>query len=266
MNPFLLLPSSNLESLLSGFSNGSLKYEVTTPALLNSGATPELAGAISSFIESKAYSPSTVAAIIGAVLDTREHIKNVALSQSLVVSGPDSPNLSNLKTGARFVQIVEHAKHELMLATFALYQGDKILEPIHQAMVNNPDLKVTLVLNIQRNYGDRTLSEELIAKARQDFVGRNWPWELKPHVYYFPESLHLDSKLRASMHAKFLIADEERCFITSANFTEAAQKKNIEIGVELQHSHEPKALSRYFKDLIARGELKPLLEPEPQAD
>lgn len=64
---------------------------------------------------------------------------------------------------------------------------------------------------------------------------------------------------RASMHAKFVIADEERCFITSANFTEAAQKKNIEVGVELSNSHEPKTLSRYFKQLMSEGKLKQLL-------
>jgi phosphatidylserine/phosphatidylglycerophosphate/cardiolipin synthase-like enzyme len=61
------------------------------------------------------------------------------------------------------------------------------------------------------------------------------------------------------MHAKFLIADEERSFITSANFTEAAQTRNIEVGAELTSSHEPKALSMYFKRLIEAHILVPLL-------
>ena len=259
MNPFVPLAQSNLESLRYGFTHGALKYEVTPGALLNGGATAEAAVTICEFVQKRGYSSETVAAIIDAILDSRSQVHNVALLQSLVVTGPEVPDLTNLKTGSRFIQVVEHAKHELMLATFALYQGDRILEPIHQAMVRTPDLKVTLILNVQRGYGDTTINEDILEKSRQDFRAKSWPWEVMPEVYYYPESLHMDAKSRASMHAKFVIADEERCFITSANFTEAAQKKNIEVGIELTGSHEPKALSSYFKRLIADGNLLKLL-------
>jgi phosphatidylserine/phosphatidylglycerophosphate/cardiolipin synthase-like enzyme len=60
------------------------------------------------------------------------------------------------------------------------------------------------------------------------------------------------------MHAKFLIADEERSFITSANFTEAAQPRNNEVGDEQTSSHEPKPLSIYFKRLIEAHILAPI--------
>lgn len=258
MNPLVSLPNSSLESLLDGFTNGALKFEVTETALLKAGLLPEAATEVSSFLRDNSYSAETVTAMLQVLLQARAQMTNVSLSQSLVVTGPETPHITNLKTGSRFLQIVEHAQSELMLATFALYQGDKLLEPIYQAMVKNPELRVTLILNIQRSYGDRTISEDLIESSRQDFRRKSWPWEPLPQVYYYPESLNMDAKERSSMHAKFLIADEERCFITSANFTEAAQKRNIEIGVELQHSHEPKALSRYFKELIKTGILKRL--------
>lgn len=254
-NPLIELGQSNLESLRAGFAQGSLKYGVTREALIKNGAPSAAADAIAEYLEAQQFQPEVVAALIDTILATRAHAHNVALSQSLVVTGPEVANSENLKTGSRFLQIVEHAKHELMLATFALYRGDQILEPIHQAMVRNPDLRVTLILNIPRSYGDRTLADELVEKCRQDFAKKSWPWEPKPAVYYFPESLHLESKQRASMHAKFLIADEERCFITSANFTEAAQQRNIEVGVELANSQEPRALSHYFKGLIEAGHL-----------
>lgn len=259
MNPLVRLAQSNLESLRYGFAHGAVKYDVTPEALLNSGATSETAVAICDFVHKRGYSSETIAAVIDAILDSRSQVQNVALLQSLVVTGPEVPDLTNLKTGSRFIQVVEHAKHELMLATFALYQGDRILEPIHQAMLRNPGLRVTLILNVPRAYGDRTLTDEILEQHRQEFRAKSWPWELLPEVYYYPESLHMDAKSRASMHAKFVIADEERCFITSANFTEAAQKKNIEVGIELTGSHEPKALSSYFKRLIADGNLLRLL-------
>lgn len=259
MNPFVSLPSNNLESLLDSFSNGALKFEISHTALLKTGITQESAKRLSVFISENCYSSEAIIVMIQTIIDTRYYNTNIALTQSLVVTGPETQQGANLRTGSRFIQIVEHAKHELMLATFALYQGDQILEPIHQAILRNPDLEVTLILNIQRPYGDRTITEDLIEKARQDFLNRSWPWDIKPKVYYYPASLKMEARQRSSMHAKFLIADEERCFITSANFTEAAQKRNIEIGVELQHSLEPKALSRYFKELISNEILGQLI-------
>lgn len=260
MNPFIGLPQSNLESLRTGFASGPLKYEATHQSLINSGAPPDEAEKLLRFVEQHNHSPATMVAILDAILETRGFSKDVSLTQTLVITGPKTAHAKSLKTGARFNQIVEHAKKELMLATFALYQGDKILQPIHQAMIRNPGLKVIMILNIQRRYGDRTNSEDLVEDARQTFLTKNWPWEPLPKVFYYPDSLHLDAKDRSSMHAKFLIADEERCFITSANFTEAAQKKNIEVGVELRHSLEPKALSRYFKELCSSGALVPMIE------
>lgn len=258
MNPFVTLPLSNLEALHSGFTSGPLKYEITKGALVGSGAPVELADGIADFIVARGYSNETLAAMVEAIIDTRRHAMDISLTQSLVVTGPAVARMENLKTGARFLQVVEHAKRELMLATFALYQGDRILEPIHDAMTKIPELQVKLILNVARKYGDRTQIGDLLEAARLGFSG-NWPWALKPTVWYFPTSLRLSAMERASMHAKFVIADEERCFITSANFTEAAQKKNIEVGVELNHSHEPRALSRYFKQLMQNGDLERLL-------
>lgn len=258
MNPFVRLPQSNLEALRASFASGPLKYATTLSALLSSGAPPEEAAIILDFLETSKQPSGSVVAMIDAIIETRQFSKNVSLTQTLVVTGPATTTDGSLKTGSRFIQIVEHAKRELMLATFALYQGDKVLEPVHDAMTRNPELRVDLILNVARKYGDKTQNDELLDSAKLDF-SKNWPWPHRPTVWYFPESLHLKAKERASMHAKFVIADEERCFITSANFTEAAQKKNIEVGVELRHSHEPKSLSQYFKSLIADGELARLL-------
>ena len=248
MNPLISLPQSNLETLRSGLAHGSLKYEISHGSLIQNGAPPDVASAILSHVEEHHQTAETIIAIIDTIISSRNHAEE--LSQTLVVTGPEASHSVNLKTESRFIQLVQHAKKELMLATFALYQGDKILEPIHEAMEQNSDLRVILIVNIPRKYGDNTDSSDLLESYKHDFLNRQWIWEKKPEVYYFPASLHMKANDRASMHAKFLVADEERGFITSANFTNAAQKKNIEVGVELNHSLEPKALSRYFKDLI----------------
>lgn len=259
MNPFVELSLSQLESLRSAFQNGALKYGANAEGLRQQTLSTLQAQHLDKYLKERDLSPAAAIAIIEAILQTRESGSNLALAQTLVVTGPAVENTEILKTGSRFIEVVQHARRELMLATFALYQGDQILTPIHQAMVQNHRLDVTLILNVPRKYGDTTLTEQVIEAYRRDFLTKHWPWEIRPKVYHFPASLHLKAIERASMHCKFVLADEERCFITSANFTEAAQKKNIEVGVELSGSQEPRALSSYFKALIQTNTLARLV-------
>jgi phosphatidylserine/phosphatidylglycerophosphate/cardiolipin synthase-like enzyme len=55
-----------------------------------------------------------------------------------------------------------------------------------------------------------------------------------------------------------VVVDEERAFITSANFTEAAQERNIEAGVLLSIPGIAKSLCSQFENLVSRSILKPL--------
>jgi phosphatidylserine/phosphatidylglycerophosphate/cardiolipin synthase-like enzyme len=47
--------------------------------------------------------------------------------------------------------------------------------------------------------------------------------------------------------------DEERLFITSANFTEAAHERNIEAGVLLVDRVAAKAMQKQFERLVEKG-------------
>jgi phosphatidylserine/phosphatidylglycerophosphate/cardiolipin synthase-like enzyme len=259
MNPLVELSSSQMEALRLAFQNGALKYGANAEGFRQHTLSTQQAHHLDKYLRERELSPAAAIAIIEAILQSREGSSNLALAQTLVVTGPVVENTQILKTGSRFIEVVQHAKHELMLATFALYQGDQILAPIHEAMMRNPCLDVTLILNVPRKYGDTTLTEQIVEAYRRDFLAKHWQWELRPKVYHFPASLHLKASERASMHCKFVLADEERCFITSANFTEAAQTKNIEVGIELSGSYEPKALSTYFKACIQGGVLERII-------
>ena len=65
--------------------------------------------------------------------------------------------------------------------------------------------------------------------------------------------------MRASLHAKCVVADGARVFIGSANLTEAAQLRNIEIGVAVTGTLIADAVERHLEALIAGGHLRPLL-------
>ena len=60
------------------------------------------------------------------------------------------------------------------------------------------------------------------------------------------------------LHAKAVVTDDEAVFVTSANLTEAALDRNIEVGLLVRDRALALSLSSHFRGLIDRGLLKPL--------
>ena len=50
-------------------------------------------------------------------------------------------------------------------------------------------------------------------------------------MFFDPRSLDTVSTKRACLHAKAVVVDARFVFISSANFTEAAQQRNVEVGI-----------------------------------
>ncbi|MBV8130459.1 MAG: hypothetical protein JO114_22640, partial [Planctomycetaceae bacterium] len=80
----------------------------------------------------------------------------------------------------------------------------------------------------------------------------------RPKCYYDPRSLEADQTKSTSLHAKCVVVDKEEAFVSSANFTEAAQTRNIEVGVLVRSSSFARKLSDHFESLAASSILKPI--------
>ena len=59
-----------------------------------------------------------------------------------------------------------------------------------------------------------------------------------------PRSLDAEGPKRASLHAKVVVADERIAFISSANFTEAAQVRNMEHAWEIRREYGYREFAR----------------------
>ena len=79
-----------------------------------------------------------------------------------------------------------------------------------------------------------------------------------PDVFYDPRSLETDAVKRASLHAKCIVVDRRRAFVSSANFTEAAQQRNLEVGVLVPSERFAATLADHFETLASAGLVKPL--------
>ena len=56
-----------------------------------------------------------------------------------------------------------------------------------------------------------------------------------------------------SLHAKCIVVDGEHVFVSSANFTEAAQERNIEVGLLVQSRAVADRVCRFFDALLDIG-------------
>jgi phosphatidylserine/phosphatidylglycerophosphate/cardiolipin synthase-like enzyme len=74
-----------------------------------------------------------------------------------------------------------------------------------------------------------------------------------PEIYYDPRSLAIDAPEQSALHAKCVVVDSENVFISSANFTEAAQQRNIEVGLSIRSQSLAEQLLQHFTLLHERN-------------
>jgi phosphatidylserine/phosphatidylglycerophosphate/cardiolipin synthase-like enzyme len=175
----------------------------------------------------------------------------------LVWSGPEAPGVSSRDTRRVYEELFGSANRSVLAISYAYFDGPRAFEVLAKRMDVTATLHVTLLLNIQRKWGDTTKASELVRRFADRFWGIDWPGASRPAVYYDPRSLELEGPLGV-LHAKAVVADEEAVFVTSANFTEAALDRNIEMGLLVRDRALAASVSSHFRGLIDRGLLSPL--------
>lgn len=173
---------------------------------------------------------------------------------NLVWTGPDVGGASSRDTGVVVRETFDRAERSILIAGFAIYQGKRVFERLAQRMEQIPELVVRMFLHVERKYQDTTASEQLLAQFAHEFRTNQWPGKRLPQVYYDPRTLEVGPK-RASLHAKCVVVDERWLLIGSANFTEAAQERNIEVGVWIEDRALSQMLVRQFEGLVAAKQL-----------
>jgi phosphatidylserine/phosphatidylglycerophosphate/cardiolipin synthase-like enzyme len=172
----------------------------------------------------------------------------------LVTSGPEAPEISNRDTSVVVRELFAHAQHSVLVVGYAVYQGQRVFEALARRMEEITELDVRLFLNISRPDRDTTASEILISRFAQRFKVSQWPSGCRlPEVYYDPRSVADESPIRSSLHAKCIVVDAQQVFVSSANFTEAAQQRNIEVGLSISSDWLANRLTRHFKLLHEHG-------------
>lgn len=258
IQPLLELSTPTLRSLLSALRAGRIAPASLGVSLSrNLGASGAAAEAPLRQLFGDGMVPRHVATLLEAVLETRGGQAAEERELELVLSGPDVPGIQTGDTAAAMRRLIDEAKTEVLLVGYALNNVRDLFERLANRLVADPAFRVVLCFDIARPRNDASLDSEIVRRFAHDFRKRHWPWESLPELFYDPRALDLDSRRRATLHAKCVVTDRSRALITSANFTEAAQRRNIEAGVLVSDRSLCERLVGYFEALRTNGLLAP---------
>jgi phosphatidylserine/phosphatidylglycerophosphate/cardiolipin synthase-like enzyme len=176
----------------------------------------------------------------------------------LVWTGPEAPGIVNRDTSVVVRELFRNANESVLVAGYAVYQGHVVFKELAERMEQRPGLQVQMFLDIQRPHQCASSPSELVRLFAERFTRQEWPGRLLPSLYYDPRSLESDHARRGSLHAKCVVVDRERAFVSSANFTEAAQTKNIEVGLLIRNPATARQLADQFEGLATAGIVKPV--------
>jgi PLD-like domain len=205
---------------------------------------------------SNGFSPKHILAIVEALLEARTSAEPLSHILELIVSGPDVPGVPVGDTFAAMHTLVQRAEREVILAGYSIYNGKTVFRSLAERMDAKPYLRVLFLVHIGRDGKDATIEADLVTRYARHFVSENWPGQRLPEMYYDPRGLEMVSALRANFHPKCLLVDGESALVTSANFTIAAQRKNVEVGVKVKAAVLVARLRNYFLGLIEADHLR----------
>lgn len=178
----------------------------------------------------------------------------------LVWSGPAVAGLPARSTHRVYEDLVAGATRSLLVSTYAFHDGARVFASLARRLDEVPGLRLTLLVNIARRRGDTTAAEPLVQRFARSFWDAAWPGTSSPAVFYDPRCLD-EGGSGGVLHAKAVVSDEESVLVTSANLTEAAHDRNIELGMLVRDRALALSVLAHFQTLIDRGHLWHLPPP-----
>jgi phosphatidylserine/phosphatidylglycerophosphate/cardiolipin synthase-like enzyme len=152
----------------------------------------------------------------------------------LVWTGPEAHVATARDTLVVVRELFESARKSVLIGGYAVDHGKDIFAPLHSAMAERR-VETTIFLNDAKR-----------------FLEENWPFgEPLPAIYCDPRTAERES--RFSLHAKCIVVDEARALVTSANFTDRGQTRNIEMGLLVEDAGLATRLVHQWRALIESG-------------
>lgn len=157
-------------------------------------------------------------------------------------TGPAPPLSSLRRTEQALLEVIDSARREIWLVSFATYHVPSIQSALLAAATRGCRVRLLLESTAESN--------GKLSSGGADSL----PPELASHaeIYVWPrEQRAVDDRGRfGTLHAKFAVADGELLFVGSANLTEFAFELNIELGLLVRGVEAPRSVEDQLRWLV----------------
>ncbi|WP_438006395.1 DISARM system phospholipase D-like protein DrmC [Sorangium sp. So ce321] len=240
------VPLPVLAQVLEAIEHGRVDCPATEADLLAGGF-----GALSGPIADALTGCDRVAAGAAIRLVIAERVHRPPPRLSLVWTGPEAWASVSRDTSMVVRELFAGARRSVIVGGYA-FDKPEILEPLHTAMAER-GVTAQIFMDIAGSAPSLHTADSFATKIIDNFLREVWTFGLpKPDMYYDPRTA-MPGPPWASLHAKCIVVDEERTLITSANFTDRGQTRNIEAGVLIEDGPFAEEVSAQWRLLITAG-------------
>jgi len=188
--------------------------------------------------------PDLSGLVVGACVAASAHAHADARrdpTTELVVTGPTTVGLDPRLSEQVLLGLVDEATESVLLVTYALYAYPALQKALKAAHARN--VAITVIAEDPLDKPGFTGSPAS-ALAGVNVLRLRWPTTRREAP-------------SASLHAKVAVIDSRKALVTSANLTQSATSRNMEVGLLVTGGDLPGRLVRYFADLRNDGVLVP---------
>ncbi len=240
-----------LKQIREGLALGTLRTPLERGALVATGvrhSLDELCTVLGG------HRSAAAVAILDAVLAER---RSQPRAPEVVWSGPEAGASVARDTAVVLRELFESAQRSALVAGYRFDHADELLAPLADAMATR-GVRATFFVDIEQiRPGD---DPDAYARARAEaFFRDTWTFpHTRPRVFVDARSL-IPGPPYSSLHAKCVVIDGRRSLVSSANFTQRGQLRNIEVGALLDEPHFAEFLGRQWMGLVDAGLVRELL-------
>jgi hypothetical protein len=236
--------TSALERLRDAIDQRTLEAPVTRSNLVSFGIRHQL-DALEAALSG--HSRPACLAILDVTLAERE--KHNRPAPELVWTGPEGQGATARDTAIVLRELFESARDHVILAGYSFTHARSVLAPLHATMKTH-DVRATFFVDITQPKVATDPPERHAEEALADFLKDNWPFGPPYPALYYDKRAIVPPPPWSILHAKCVVVDGERAFVSSANFTMQGQERNIEVGVLLCDPRTAAHLARQWMSLI----------------
>lgn len=253
--PALTLPSRTLQAVAQGLRqlHGTPSSWADLLESFGAGVKVQLEPLLVELTREGAH-PRLIATLLEELARARGELELEREGWSFVWSGPKPLHNNVSDTWATITRLIDEAESSLLIATYNIglsRDSRELFERLGQRLATGSLQEVQLFFHPKQI--EHELGSEPLPQISQWFNRKVWPWTPKPQAYVDRRLVEC-SQDGCYQHAKALIVDagtpKAKALITSANFSETAQRHNYEAGCLLTAPWQVERVANHFRALV----------------